>query len=184
MKIRLFLLLVFIASVSCSSPRTKPYTTSSVHQKYLRSDWNHWTDRDRNCIDTRGEILTSRSLSTVVMDKRGCRVKSGKWKDYYYPEDHTLAAKVDIDHLVPLKYAHDNGAAGWSEAHKEVFANDPENLVITNRSYNRQKGAKGIDQWLPRHKEYACKYIRDWMKIKKKYKLIIKDQERTAVQDC
>lgn len=118
------------------------------------------------------------------MNKRGCIVKSGEWKDYYYPEVHTLASKVDIDHLVPLKYAHDNGAASWSEERKETFANDPENLVITNRSYNRQKGAKGIDQWLPVNKEYACKYIRDWMKIKKKYHLIIRDQERNAVQGC
>jgi hypothetical protein len=184
MKIRLYLLLLLILSVSCSSPRTKFSTTTTVHHKYLRSEWNHWSDSDHNCIDTRGEILKSRTLSPVVMNKRGCKVKSGMWKDYYYPEVHTLAAKVDIDHLVPLKYAHDNGAASWSEEQKEVFANDPENLVITNRSYNRQKGAKGIDQWLPRYKEYACKYIRDWMKIKQKYHLIIKDQERMAVQDC
>ena len=117
------------------------------------------------------------------MDKRGCKVKIGKWKDYYYPEIHLLASKVDIDHLVPLKHAHDVGASGWSHAQKEKFANDPENLVITNLRYNRQKGAKGIDEWLPRHKDYACKYISDWVKIKKKYSLRLREEERYSIEN-
>jgi hypothetical protein len=115
-------------------------------------------------------------------------VKSGQWNDYYYPETLGTAKLVDIDHVVPLKHAHDVGAASWTPTEKEKFANDPENLVITNRSYNRQKGAKGIDQWLPRHRDYACKYVSDWLKIKKKYTLKLNDSERSTLEalrkDC
>jgi hypothetical protein len=149
--------------------------------KYVRSDWQHWSDKDGDCLDTRAQILRDRSLSPVWMNKKGCKVKSGKWKDYYYPEFHVLASKVDIDHLIPLKHAHDVGASGWSHSQKEKFANDPENLVITNLRYNRQKGAKGIDEWLPRHKEYACKYISDWVKIKKKYSLKLRQEEYNSI---
>jgi hypothetical protein len=170
---------------SCSTQRvSKPHQAS----KYLRSAWNHWTDKDGDCLNTRAEILKARSLVAVGTNKKGCIVKTGKWQDYYYPEFHKLASKVDIDHLVPLKHAHDVGAAAWSKEQKEKFANDPENLVITNRSYNRQKGAKGIDQWLPRHKDYACKYVSDWIRIKKKYSLRLRDEEKSSIDslrsDC
>ena len=177
----LSLLIVF----SCSTNQVRKTHLAS---KYLRSDWHHWIDSDGNCLDTRAEILKKRSLVAVTMDKKGCRVKRGKWNDYYYPETLVEAKMVDIDHIIPLKHAHDVGAASWDSLQKEKFANDPENLVITNRSYNRQKGAKGIDQWLPRHRDYACKYVSDWLRIKKKYGLILNDSETSSVEalreDC
>ena len=177
----LSLLIVF----SCSTNQVRK---THLESKYFRSDWHHWSDLDGNCLDTRAEILKKRSLLAVKMDKRGCRVKSGKWNDYYYPETLVEAKMVDIDHVVPLKHAHEVGAALWGPSQKEIFANDSENLVITNRSYNRQKGAKGIDQWLPRHKDYACKYVSDWLRIKKKYALRVRDSEQATVEalrkDC
>ena len=182
-----FVLIIFsiLISFSCAM---RPVGKTPHTSKYLRSDWHHWSDSDRDCLDTRGEILKLRSLSPVAMNKNGCRVKTGKWKDYYYPEIHTQASKVDIDHLVPLKHAHNFGAANWNKSQKEKFANDPENLVITNRSYNRQKGAKGINEWLPRHRDYTCKYISDWVKIKKKYSLGLGEGEKNSIEslkkDC
>lgn len=169
---------------SCATPKNvkRPTNHHISKVKYSRSDWKHWNDEDGNCLDTRAEILKSRSLVVITMNKKGCKVKTGKWKDYYYPEYHMQASKVDIDHLIPLKHAHDVGAAGWSPRQKEKFANDPENLVITNLKYNRQKGAKGIDEWLPRHKIYACKYIKDWLRLKQKYALHLKDAELISIQ--
>jgi hypothetical protein len=158
-----------------------PVSTVTVG-KYNRKDWPHWTDRDHNCLDTRAEILKSRSLSPVQMNRRGCIVVSGKWKDYYYPETHTKAKKVDIDHLIPLKHAHLSGAHQWSKEKRELFANDSDNLVITNRSYNRKKGAKGIDEWLPVHQDYACKYINHWIRIKKKYRLTLNQAEMRTIE--
>lgn len=182
--------LIFLLFTSCSHrPQTKsPHESTPKTTKYQRAGWNHWIDADGDCLNTRAEILKQRSLVAVTMNKKGCVVKKGRWNDYYYPEVHTLASKVDIDHLIPLKHAHEVGGAGWSAWEKEKFANDPANLVITNRSYNRQKGAKGIDEWLPRHQAYACKYVRDWIKIKSKYSLRTSPAEINTIEslkdDC
>lgn len=168
-------LLIFTLLVSCA------HQTKEASKKYVRKEWSHWTDDDNNCLNTRQEILKARSHVNVTMNKKGCSVVQGMWDDYYYPEVHSHANKVDIDHIVPLKYAHDHGAKNWSYELKEQFANDHENLVVTNKTYNRKKGAKGIDQWLPSHKEYACKYVEDWLYIKDKYKLIVTDREKNTI---
>lgn len=165
--------LLFLA-ISCAQ-------TDSI-AKYQRKEWKHWSDENRDCLNTRAEILKKRSLVPVVMNKKKCGVISGKWKDYYYSEIHTEAKKIDIDHIVALKNAHATGASNWSKKRKEEFANDPENLVITNRTYNRQKGAKGIDKWLPTEREYACKYAKDWYKIKVKYALNITSTEQMSLK--
>jgi len=151
-----------------------------TNSKYNRSEWNHWIDSDHNCLNTRQEILKSRSLEKVSLNKKGCRVTSGKWNDYYFNKMLSEATSIDIDHLIPLKHANDSGGWKWSAKEKETFANDPENLVITNRKYNREKGAQTIATWLPVDKTYACKYVDHWVKVKKKYKLeIFKDEQAT-----
>lgn len=156
--------------------------------KYDRKSWKHWTDVNQNCLNTRAEILKIRSKIPVQFAKKGCTVRSGQWDDYYFDEELVLAKDVDIDHLVPLKNAHDSGGATWSESEKEKFANDEDNLVITNRKHNRQKGSQGIDTWLPSDKNYACKYIKDWINIKKKYALRVSVAEQNSfdllIKDC
>ncbi|MCM2350045.1 MAG: HNH endonuclease family protein [Bacteriovoracaceae bacterium] len=169
-------LFILLFALSCAQQ------PPSVSKTYHRKEWKHWTDTDRDCLDTRNEILKSRSLVAVKMNKRGCKVAAGKWADYYYPEVHTNPKKIDIDHVVPLKNAHDTGGAYWTKKEKETFANDPQNLVITNRSYNRKKGSKGVDGWLPVHQEYACKYIKDWIIIKNKYGLKLTHQEQNTIK--
>jgi hypothetical protein len=62
------------------------------------------------------------------------------------------------------------------------FANDPRNLVITNRKYNRTKGAKTPLEWLPSQHEYACRYLKDWLALKKAYGLRISNGEHSTVQ--
>lgn len=173
---KIFLFLLFFLA-SCSSIQT-----NSHHKKYLRTDWDHWSDLDGNCLDTRAEILKERSLVPIHLNKKGCKVKTGQWNDYYFDEIHTLASQVDIDHVVPLKHAHDSGAALWSPSQKQIFANDKENLVITNKHYNRQKGSKTIGEWLPVQSGYACKYVQDWVKIKNKYHLILGASEISTIE--
>lgn len=170
------ILSLLLILVSCSHQAFQAPST-----KYDRKDWPHWVDKDRDCQNTRQEILINRSYTDVKMNKKGCTVTSGRWKDYYYPQVHTDAKNVDVDHLVPLKHAHDHGGAAWSRQQKEAFANDPENLVITFKSYNRKKGAKGIDEWLPVNHEYACKYIKDWQWVKSKYNLSIGPKEQNTI---
>jgi Protein of unknown function (DUF1524) len=172
-------LLPLILVATCTHQVSKKKSIS-----YNRKDWAHWSDFDKDCQSTRHEILITRSLAPVSMDRKGCHVMQGKWEDYYYPEVHTKPKVVDIDHLIPLKHAHDLGADQWSDDQKEIFANDPDNLVITNMTYNRKKGAKTIAEWLPVNKDYACKYIRDWIRIKKKYKLELTNPELRTIEQA
>lgn len=119
--------------------------------KYKRSEFGHgWADIDHDCQNTRQEILIS--LSTVpVQFKTGkhCRVVHGRWISMYSGKVFLDASKLDIDHIVPLKWAWDHGANKWSKAKRKQFANDPINLVAVEARLNRQKGDKGLDEWLP-----------------------------------
>jgi hypothetical protein len=152
--------------------------------KFERSEWRYGQDENKNCLDTRAEVLKARSLVPVTMNKRGCRVMTGKWNDYYYPKSYHKASELHIDHLVPLRHAHGAGGHAWSLSTKQAFANDPENLVITGKRYNQIKGAQTVATWLPSEHPYACRYLRDWIKIKKKYKLPLPREERDAVIGC
>jgi hypothetical protein len=180
MHIKLLSLLALFLLTSCVT--TAP--TPPASQPYARSEWKHWIDEDKDCEDTRAEILKLRSEVPVKIDPKTCTVRSGRWKDYYFPEIHLRASRVDIDHLVPLKHAHEAGGASWTSGQKMRFANDPRNLVITNRKYNRTKGAKTPLEWLPAQREYACKYLKDWLALKKSYGLRVASEENSAVEGC
>lgn len=151
---------------------------SSGLQIYSRSSWEHWIDSDGDCKNRRHEILEERSSVPVTFHKSNpCLVSQGSWKDFYFNETLTKANQIDIDHVVALKHAHETGGALWDKKRKEEFANDKENLVITNLTYNRQKGAQTIETWLPIKRAYACRYVAKWFKIKEKYGLRILEGE-------
>lgn len=164
------------------TPKKSPskVATKAYHRKYFK----HWIDSDGDCQDLRAELLIERSLVKVGFKpgSKGpkCLVKTGKWKDFYHDEVLTDADLVDIDHIVPLKHAWDLGASNWSSKKRQDFANDVENLVITNRKYNRQKSAQTPATWLPINKDYACKYVKKWKAIKAKHKLRITKEEKVT----
>lgn len=149
-------------------------------KEYKRDDWKHWSSKG-NCLNTRAILLKERSLKEVTYKKRkdgrSCTVERGLWRDFYYNEQIEEAGLIDIDHIVPLHHAHQTGGSLWSSELKEIFANDPQNLAITNRKYNRQKGAKTPLEWMPIDQRYACRYMRRWKEIKKKYSLNIEHRE-------
>jgi hypothetical protein len=74
---------------------------------------------------------------------------------------------VDVDHVVPLKWAHDHGGGEWSREKKKRFANDPLNLLVVHDRINRIKGAKGIDKWMPSVGKERYKKI--WDEVRRKY---------------
>jgi len=161
-----------------SSEKTK--SAAKLKRGYSRKEFQHWIDLDGNCRNTRQELLIERSLAPVTfsISKKGkCTVKTGKWADFYFDETLERADQIDIDHIVPLKHAWDLGADSWDASKRRDFANDPDNIVITNLKYNRQKGAKTILEWHPIGRVYACKYMAKWLLVKERYKLLISKQE-------
>ena len=76
--------------------------------------------------------------------------------------------------MVPLKEAHESGAANWSRERKRAYANDlddPETLIAVDRGLNRQKGAKNPAECLPPNQGYQVEFTRAWVAVKLKWGL-------------
>jgi len=138
---------------------------------YDRKDWKHWSDFDSDCMNTRHEILKDQAVGPVRLSPDGCYVSTGLWDDPYSGKKYTRASDLDIDHVVPLFWAHKHGGANWPVQLKEQYANDPEGLLAVDDGLNQQKSAKGPDEWMPPNKAYHCGYIAHFDRIVAKYRL-------------
>lgn len=132
---------------------------------YSRKVFQHWIDENKNCLNTRHELLKSQSTGPVTMDASGCRVVRGRWNDPYTGQIFYDGYKVDVDHLVPLKWAWEHGADVWSHEKRRNFANDERNLFIVSASANRSKGAKGPAEWLPTNEKFHCQYVTRYLRV-------------------
>lgn len=179
--IKYFVLSLFVAACACTQTSdNKPQQNAElkISPEYVRSDWGTWADEDKDCLNTRHEILKAQSIEPVEMNaKNECLVAKGKWIDFYSGEELTSARDIDIDHVVPVKIAHELSGGKWSREQRKAFYNDLENLVITSAKYNREKGANDITLWQPANRKGACRQMQVWMKIKKKYDLKISKEE-------
>lgn len=145
--------------------------TSDVEIEYDRSLYGGWIDEDSDCQNTRHEILASLSTSRVVWNDSGCSVIRGRWLDPYTNKVFTEARELDIDHIVPLAYAHSRGGSSWTRDKRIKFGNDPRNLFAVEASENRRKGAQGPAEWLPSYDRFRCQYILRFDRIMKLYGL-------------
>ena len=70
-------------------------------------------------------MLIEESLTPVTFKTdKGCRVVSGSWLGAYSGDVFTDASLLDIDHLVPLKEAHESGGFDWDADRRRDYAND------------------------------------------------------------
>lgn len=149
---------------------------------YNRADWPHWIDADGDCQDTRAEVLIRDSQVPVKFKRnKGCSVSHGSWLDPYTGQRFDKASDLDIDHIVPLAWAHGHGASGWTRAQKRAFANDMDNLLAVDAGANREKGAKGPDDWMPALATFRCKYVISFVGLTRKYGLTIYPVELNAI---
>jgi hypothetical protein len=129
-----------------------------------------WADADGDCQDSRAEALIQMSTTTVrFADSKRCRVITGRWISPFTGKVIQNASDIDIDHVVPLRWAWDHGAASWTQEKREAFANDPRNLWPVELSLNRSKGARGPEDWLP--PSGRCGYIARFSRLIKIYEL-------------
>lgn len=147
---------------------------------YNRKDYKHWIAIQGAC-DTRETALV-RDGSDVVTDPSTCKVTSGSWVDPYSGETFTDAKKMDIDHLIPLQYAHQHGGASWDAAKKQAYANDLDTVLLTvSARENRSKGASGPGEYMPPLKSYRCEYSQRWVAVSEKYGLTVGKADRQAL---
>jgi hypothetical protein len=134
-----------------------------------------WLDFDGDCQNSRHETLVSQSkISVSFKTSNNCQVVNGEWISPFSNRHLTKASKIDIDHIVPLKWAWDRGAGEWTRFKRLNFANDPKNLLAVEASLNRQKGAKGPSEWLPPKNQ--CDYIKKFLAVVETYAIKFTEQ--------
>ena len=156
--------------------------------EYDRRDWRHWIDADRDCQNTRAEVLIAESMAPVSFapddDGDKCRVIAGQWVGPWTGEVFTDASDVDIDHHVPLGHAHLSGGWRWSPERKRAYANDltdPASLQVTSAPVNRSKGKNPPDEWRPDEFASWCRYAADWITVKDQWDLTVIAAEVSAL---
>lgn len=91
------------------------------------------------------------------------------WNDPFSGKIFTRTSDLDIDHVVPLYWAHAHGGANWPLEKKEEFANDMRNLLAVDNELNQRKGARGPSEWMPPNQSFRCDYLRIWIDVMKIY---------------
>jgi len=155
--------------------------TAGSMKGYSRAKFPHWRSTGANC-DVRDSVL-KRDGTKIKLS--GCNVVSGTWKSIYDDKTLTAPSQVDIDHLVPLANAWRSGAAAWTTAQREDFANDLDDpqLVAVSAGSNRSKGDQDPSTWKPPATAEWCDYAKDWIAVKTHWKLTVTTAEKSALAD-
>lgn len=166
-----------------------PVSTGDFVAGYDRALFGQtWADVDRNGCDTRNDILR-RDLTEVVIKQGtfGCKVLAGRLDDPYsgltiaFVSGETTSIEVQIDHVVPLAWAWQNGASRWTVDQRTRFANDPANLLAVDGRLNQEKSASGPASWLPPDKSYHCEYMQSFATVVIDYRLSLPGDDRNAL---
>ncbi|MDP9428101.1 MAG: DUF1524 domain-containing protein [Actinomycetota bacterium] len=147
-----------------------------------------WADTDRNGCDTRNDVL-ARDLTgeTFRPGTNDCVVVSGTLEDPYsgrtieFRRGEETSDDVQIDHVVALSDAWQEGAQGWDDQRRRAFANDPLNLLAVDGPLNSRKGDGDAATWLPPNSSYRCAYVARQVAVKVGYGLWVTRAERDAV---
>lgn len=132
-----------------------------------------------NGCDTRDDILNRDLVDITHVWTKRCpsAVATGTLHDPYtnavvgFTRGPKIGEAVQIDHIVPLAYAWDMGASGWTYRQRLRFANDPANLLAVAGQGNQDKGDAGPGQWMPPNKAFACQYAVAYLAVLRGYAL-------------
>ncbi|MFF3767990.1 HNH endonuclease family protein [Streptomyces sp. NPDC001922] len=143
----------------------------------------------RNGCDTRNDLLKLHGRNVEFRTGSDCVVVSMDLHDPYTGKDiawkKAKATEVQIDHVVPLSYAWQMGAARWSEGKRQRLANDVLNLVPVSGSANSAKRDSGPASWLPPSKAVRCSYAVRFAQVAAKYELPVTSADKTMMlQQC
>ncbi|MCS0637853.1 HNH endonuclease family protein [Streptomyces sp. LP05-1] len=163
---------------------------------YERDKFGHaWLDTAdgvplaRNGCDTRNDVLRRDGRQPAFRKGSDCVVVSMTLHDPYTGKDiawkKAEAARVQIDHVVPLSYSWQLGAAHWPEAKRRQLANDPLNLLPVDGPTNGRKSDSGPAAWLPPDKTIRCAYATRFAQVALKYRLpVTAPDKQTMLAQC
>ena len=163
----------------------RPFLAGVLSTRHLPVEASILDDDDE---DTRVEVLIGESIVPAVVEERtrGRRVTSGLWVGKYTGTVTTSPSGFQIDHLVPLKEAHESGGHAWTEEQRLRFANDLDDavaLIAVRGGANGSKGARDPAEWMPPNRAYWCEYLESWVAVKQKYELSIDPEEASALRE-
>ncbi|SFU10738.1 HNH endonuclease family protein [Arthrobacter sp. ov118] len=141
-----------------------------------------WRDTNRDCQNTRQEVLVQESRAAVSYTSRGCTASTGRWVTSWDNRVHTSASTVQIDHTVPVHEAWGSGAKYWSQARRVAFYNDlgdSRTLSAQTSALNSSKQASGPEAWMP--PTNRCAYIGQWIAVKIRWGLRVDSTEKAAL---
>ncbi|MEU8364941.1 HNH endonuclease family protein [Nonomuraea sp. NPDC048882] len=158
--------------------------TAEGRTGYKRTSFRHWVDGDGDGCSARNEVLIAEAIDKPAQGAQ-CKLSGGIWYSYYDDTIVDNASKLDVDHMVPLAEAWDSGASAWDAKKRQDYANyldHPEHLVAVTARSNRQKADKDPADWLP-IAAVRCRYIGEWIAIKRHWGLAIDEREKTALTE-
>ncbi|MFB6632186.1 HNH endonuclease family protein [Streptomyces sp. NPDC056362] len=152
---------------------------------YSRALYKHW-NKGLNPADgcnTRKEVILAEAVDAPQV-AAGCALTSGSWLSKYDNVVVTDAARLDVDHFVPLAEVYDSEQTPWSPARREAYANDqdsPDTLIAVTAASNRSKADKDPAEWLPTDTSYHCSYAATWVATKLRWDLAADESERQSL---
>lgn len=129
----------------------------------------------RNGCDTRNDLLARDGQGLRYRSGSDCVVIAMTLNDPYTGTvidwRKQQASAVQIDHIIPLSYGWQLGAARWDKAKRQRLANDPLNLLPVSGPANGAKSDSGPAAWLPSDKRIRCAYVARFAQVAEKYEL-------------
>lgn len=163
---------------------------------YARDEFGYaWMDTAdgvplaRNGCDTRNDLIRRDGQKLRFRDGSDCVVVAMMLNDPYTGRTiewrKQRAAEVQIDHVVPLSYSWQMGAARWDQAKRRRLANDPLNLLPVEGRANSAKSDSGPASWLPPSRPVRCSYAVRFAQVAVKYELpVTAADKRTMLAQC
>lgn len=153
--------------------------------EYVRDCFgSSWADVDGNGCDTRNDIL-ARDLEAITLDSDDCTVLTGTLVSAYtgetinFERGEGTSSEVQIDHVIPLSWAWQNGADEWTDDEREAFANDPENLIAVDGHSNMSKSDSGPADWAPEINK--CEYMKHFEQVANDYELPLDEADANGI---
>lgn len=156
-----------------------------------------WTDDNsapggHNGCDTRNDILDRDLVDKTYTSISRCptAVATGVLHDPYtnvvisFTRGNQTGAAVQIEHIVPLAYAWDQGARNWTDDMRVRFANDPANLLAVQGEVNQDKGDQEPARWMPPNAAFHCQYAMQFIAVMRGYGLPVDAPSVPALREA